>query len=607
MNKCILMMLVFLFAGSSLSAKNYKGAEYRTNEAFVYGRFEARFKPARKEAVVSSFFTYHEFTSETGWNEIDIEFIGRNDNHVQFNIITPNQKFHIRNQYLDFDPYLDFHNYAFEWTPDYLAYFVDGKEVWKTTDDFVKTLIYPQKLMMNIWNPVYTNWVGTWSDNLLPAIAEYDYITYSSYTQGSGNYGTENNFTLQWKDDLDNFDETRWRKATHTFGGNQADFIVENAVHKNGSMFLCLTDPYNLGLQDKVKPELLYARENYDSSVTCMFSEEVDSVSALNKSNFIIPGLTVSDIKFLEDRRSVKLFFSNYDLGVTYNLIVNNITDIASPANKMNLKAVTVNKINSLSFPVKINIGGNAFEDYLPDQEWSNKVEYGYQMGDSKKWNPAINVTGTDKQELFHTERKGMVDYKIRVPNGTYKIKLGFADNGNTAAGQRAFDIYAEGKLIAENMDVFALVGKNSVYEVNDEVSVHDEKIDIYFCDDVDSAFVNVIEIEKMPNSVGQLGNAENLLDFSLEQNYPNPFNPSTTISFKIPNSTEYYSVLQNVTLKVYDTLGREVATLVNENKQPGFYHYTFSTIHYTLSSGVYFYTLHAGDFIETKKMVLMK
>jgi len=95
--------------------------------------------------------------------------------------------------------------------------------------------------------------------------------------------------------------------------------------------------------------------------------------------------------------------------------------------------------------------------------------------------------------------------------------------------------------------------------------------------------------------------------DFQLLQNYPNPFNPSTTISFTIPSSTEYYSVLQNVTLKVYDILGREVATLVNENKQPGFYHYTFSTLHYTLPSGVYFYTLKSGQFSETKKMILLR
>ncbi|MBI3125587.1 MAG: T9SS type A sorting domain-containing protein [Ignavibacteriales bacterium] len=62
-----------------------------------------------------------------------------------------------------------------------------------------------------------------------------------------------------------------------------------------------------------------------------------------------------------------------------------------------------------------------------------------------------------------------------------------------------------------------------------------------------------------------------------------------------------------NVTLKVYDVLGNEVATLVNEYKQPGVYNSTFSTLRSLLSSGVYLYTLRAGDYVQTKKMQLLK
>jgi len=96
--------------------------------------------------------------------------------------------------------------------------------------------------------------------------------------------------------------------------------------------------------------------------------------------------------------------------------------------------------------------------------------------------------------------------------------------------------------------------------------------------------------------------------NFYLSQNYPNPFNPSTTIQYSIPSSTEYYSVLQNVSLKVYDILGREVATLVNENKLAGNYQVEFNSVHIPgLSSGVYFYTLRSGQFSETKKMLLLR
>lgn len=90
---------------------------------------------------------------------------------------------------------------------------------------------------------------------------------------------------------------------------------------------------------------------------------------------------------------------------------------------------------------------------------------------------------------------------------------------------------------------------------------------------------------------------------FSLSQNYPNPFNPSTKIEYAISSP-------QNATLKVYDVLGNEVATLVNEYKSPGTYEVEFpanSGNSVNLPSGVYFYQLKAGDFVQTKKMVLLR
>ncbi|RKY93585.1 MAG: hypothetical protein DRQ01_04420, partial [Ignavibacteriae bacterium] len=85
---------------------------------------------------------------------------------------------------------------------------------------------------------------------------------------------------------------------------------------------------------------------------------------------------------------------------------------------------------------------------------------------------------------------------------------------------------------------------------------------------------------------------------FLLAQNYPNPFNPTTTIKFQIPE-------LSFVTLKVYDVLGSEITTLVSEEKTMGRYEVEFNAI--TLPSGIYFYRLQAGDFVETKKMMLLK
>ncbi len=85
---------------------------------------------------------------------------------------------------------------------------------------------------------------------------------------------------------------------------------------------------------------------------------------------------------------------------------------------------------------------------------------------------------------------------------------------------------------------------------------------------------------------------------FALEQNYPNPFNPTTVISYQLP-------VASNVSLKVYDVLGKEVMTLVNARQAAGSYTYTLNAS--KLASGIYFYRLQAGNFVQTKKMMLVK
>ena len=93
---------------------------------------------------------------------------------------------------------------------------------------------------------------------------------------------------------------------------------------------------------------------------------------------------------------------------------------------------------------------------------------------------------------------------------------------------------------------------------------------------------------------------------FSLEQNYPNPFNPTTKIKYTIPSVTLSLSKGDvYVTLKVYDVLGNEIATLLNEQQQPGTYEVEFNAD--KLSSGVYYYQIISGSFIDTKKMILLR
>ena len=114
------------------------------------------------------------------------------------------------------------------------------------------------------------------------------------------------------------------------------------------------------------------------------------------------------------------------------------------------------------------------------------------------------------------------------------------------------------------------------------------------------TAWVNAGSPPLTPTFIEEVKNSA--FGFSLEQNYPNPFNPSTVISWQL-------AVGAHVTLKVYDVLGNEVATLVNEDKAPGSYEVEFqSTVgNRQLAGGVYLYRLSTGTFTQTKKLLLMK
>ncbi|MFZ1518564.1 MAG: T9SS type A sorting domain-containing protein [Ignavibacteriaceae bacterium] len=109
-----------------------------------------------------------------------------------------------------------------------------------------------------------------------------------------------------------------------------------------------------------------------------------------------------------------------------------------------------------------------------------------------------------------------------------------------------------------------------------------------------------LVEVELLNTSDNQEDIFLKPNEFRLDQNYPNPFNPSTSISYQSPKAG-------NVTLKVFDVLGREVATLVDEYRNAGSYNVQFTMNNLQLSSGIYFYQLKSGDYLETKKMLLIK
>ena len=114
----------------------------------------------------------------------------------------------------------------------------------------------------------------------------------------------------------------------------------------------------------------------------------------------------------------------------------------------------------------------------------------------------------------------------------------------------------------------------------------------------INSKWTNDASLKKETyKEIGYQGNLA-VKDYELAQNYPNPFNPTTVIKYQMPKDG-------HVTLKVYDILGKEVATLVDEFKTQGRYNVTFDAS--SLASGIYIYQIRAGNFVANKKLILMK
>ena len=139
--------------------------------------------------------------------------------------------------------------------------------------------------------------------------------------------------------------------------------------------------------------------------------------------------------------------------------------------------------------------------------------------------------------------------------------------------------------------EVYYVVGQGEAYWAYYKITA----VDLH---PYESGFSNQVGAKVMDNSLEKHNSATNALEYSLNQNYPNPFNPSTKISYLIKEEGL-------VTLKVYDILGTEVTTLVNENKPAGTYEAEFNAS--SLPSGMYIYKIQSGQFSDVKKMLLTK
>jgi len=599
-----LFILYFFIFHTALLYAQTRGAEYRTLDSYLYGRFEARIKPSQGDGMLSSFFTFDDPADP--WGEIDIELLGLYDHTVDLNTITTGQASHIRQHYIPFNPHLEFHDYGFEWTPEYVAWFIDGEEIFQQSSTHITEMDSAQKIMMNIWQPVYADWVGTFDDRILPRFSYYDWVKYSSYTLGTGNHGTDNNFTLEWEDDFSAFDQTRWEKSdNHTWGGNQSILVDENAVFDNGMLVLCLTDDDNLGYVDVASPALLWARQ-IGSMVMGRFSEEINPAGA-TPEHFGVTGVGIDSVRLAPDQRTVFIYIDNDSIAEGTNLAALQISDDNPTPNTLMVQSVQIHLPVPVMFPIKINNGGAAYADYLPDQEWGPDVEYGFTDGNFVSVSDPIDNTTDDS--LYQTCLNRTAGYKVRVPNGIYTVTLKLSENYYSTVNSRTYDLVLEDSLIFENLDVFSLAGMHYAYDLTiNNVIVHDQQLDFYFSSRIyglgyvtAGPFINGLVVEQDSIfSLSTLHSDSNIPNnIQINSCFPNPFNSSTTIYYEIA----YPSY---ISLKISALNGAQVFENSFAQQTIGQHEFRWQPENH-ISSGIYFLSLSSYGSIVSRKLLLIK
>ncbi len=172
--------------------KQFLGAEVRSRDTLTYGRVRARVRFASGSAVVSSLVTIYTPWPADNWNELDIETLGQDPNHVQFNAmvytgdlpasttpVSPTQDPLLVD--VGFDVSADFHEYLIEWTPDGARFFIDDV-LQRTWTERIDLMNLPQNVLLTIWASGSPGWAGPVTDDTVGATATYDWIELYEYT-----------------------------------------------------------------------------------------------------------------------------------------------------------------------------------------------------------------------------------------------------------------------------------------------------------------------------------------------------------------------------------------------------------------------------------------
>lgn len=336
---------VLAIAAAATMAKDFSGAELYTLDEYQYGKYEARMKMAAISGTVSSMFLYQngsEQASAERWVEVDIEVLGKNPSSFQSNIITGKAGKQVTSEeHHTVSPAADqgFHTYGIEWTPKYVRWTVDGVEVRKTetgvndNKNQVANLIGTQGLRFNLWSSEDPGWVGQFDESKLPIFQFINWVKAYKYTPGAGENGSD--FTLDWTDNFDSFDNSRWGKGNWSFDGNRVDLTPNNIYSRDGMLILALTRKGQESFNGQVP------KDNESEPVQSSSSE------AMSSSSNEVPPTSSSSEQFNPFSSS-----SEQQTGIFQNRVKLQNKDIRGT---VNAKGARVNPNNKANYQVDFN------------------------------------------------------------------------------------------------------------------------------------------------------------------------------------------------------------------------------------------------------------
>jgi beta-glucanase (GH16 family) len=559
------------------------------------------------------------------------------------------------------DAETDFHLYAIEWTPDKIDFFVDDQNYYTFNNEHSGSQTWPFD------NPFYIilnmavggAWVGNpTSSTVFPAIMEVDYVRAYQNFEDIAFYGPDyvmhNTQSLLYSAPNISGMEYEWsvpNTAQITSGQNTKKINVDWGIFTGTVELLSTLNnesrlikypvemSNNLLKNSGFEKGAKYWNKSIAFPADADFNISTQDVQSGERSLFIdviSPGVNPWDIQLsqtnleLESGQTYQASFwaksetnseitaaiinaSNFYL---YTIETFQLTDIWTQYDFT--FTAPENVIGSFNIDMGGHTGSYHFDDFqlnIPAAETDNQVSNAdFSLGDAQ-W--SINT-------YYPAVAQGSVidgEYAVSITNaGNYPWDIHLGQTGFIIEKGKeynlSFDAYASAP-----REITPIVGKNSepwtVYSnienvlispyrktylysfIMNETTDTEARLGFDIGVSSDDVFVDNVFLSNGTIPIGlDEKNNSSISSFQLFQNYPNPFNPSTVINFEIPKQS-------NVLLKVYDLLGNEVVTLVNEEKVSGVYSVRFDASY--LASGLYLYKIQAGSFVETKKMILLR